>query len=788
MMLDNFPFKSKLSFKPLIQYWENESKNPGSPMGSLGKELMVKLEAYPHFKNIIETPDMIDEHREFIETMMSVLFSPYKNSRDASLAMVPFQFKHIYANPVAEGILGAREIFPTDLRNINLDEIIHNKTLTAYFIILKEIYNYEVNFDFPIIIHKEDEETGLTRCFRLQHNEKFCEVIAENPPALSENDIEELLSNLDDLEAWKEKLPPEAFEFHGFVIITLIDVTEQEVISSLKYDLLENSYNLSTKKFHELEVKLRNYFKIPSLQLGLGGFNPSRDTVANYKEQLWKSLALQQDTEMACCHFSGSIYEKVISERKPMILKSLKSCTDQNLVEERLISNGIKSLLVAPLQYEGELIGVLELGAQVENQFNSFTLHKLKELLPLFAVAMRRSAEEIRNKIQVIIKEQFTNIHPTVEWRFTDEAIKAYKNKGSQQDADFGNIVFHNVYPMYGLSDIRNSSLERNRAIQDDLIHNLNLANDVLQQAHKANHWPILDEYMHRINKKIRKIKPGLVSGDEYNIHEFLHKELNPLFSHINESSHELGKAVEYYQGHIDPSVGMVYNRRKEFEDSLTSINTMISNYMDEVEREAQKIFPHYFEKYKTDGVEYNMYIGQSLVKSRKFHPIYLENFRLWQLMITAEIARQSEKIKSDLPLPLDNTHLILLNSAPISIRFRQDEKKFDVDGAYNIRYEIVKKRIDKAFIKGTNERLTQPGQIAIVYSQSKEAEDYNKYIDYLVSKKYLEKEVEYHELEELQGVKGLKALRVAVKSGQDKEEVNDISKLLKADIRRKIA
>lgn len=787
-MLDNFPFKSKLSFKPLIQYWEEESKNPNSSLSNVGRELLDKLDAYPEFKNIVENPEAVSKHQEIIETMMSVLFSPYKNSSDASLAMVPFQFKHIYANPVAESIIGQKQIFPDQIKNVNLDEIVHNKVLTAYFIILKEVYNYSVNFDFPIIIHKEDEETGLMRCYRMQHNEKFCEVIANNPPDLSGEDIEMLLNRLDDLSIWLEKLPPEHFEFHGFVIISMIDVTEQEVISSLKYDLLENSYNLNTSKFHELEVKLRNYFRIPTLQLGLGGFNPSRDTVANYKGQLWKSLALQEDTEISCSYFSGSIYEQVINERKPMILQTLCPCEDQNLVEERLVNNGIKSLLVAPLQYEGELIGVIELGATEPNQFNSFTLYKLKELLPLFSVAMRRSAEEIRNKIQVIIKEQFTNIHPTVEWRFTDEAIKAYQSKENQQDANFGNIVFHNVYPMYGLSDIRNSSLERNRAIQEDLIHNLNLVNDVLQQAHKINSWPILDEYIHRINKKIRKIKPGLVSGDEYNIHEFLHKELNPLFSHISESSHELGEAVNYYQSHIDPSVGMVYNRRKEFEDSLTSINTMISHYLDEVEREAQKIFPHYFEKYKTDGVEYNMYLGQSLVKTRKFHSIYLENFRLWQLMITAEIARQSESIKQTLPLALDNTHLILLNSAPISIRFRQDEKKFDVDGAYNIRYEIVKKRIDKAFVKGTNERLTQPGQIAIVYSQSKEAEDYHKYIDYLVSKKYLEKEIEHLELEELQGVKGLKAIRVMVKGNQNREEVNDISRLLKADIREKIA
>jgi hypothetical protein len=41
------------------------------------------------------------------------------------------------------------------------------------------------------------------------------------------------------------------------------------------------------------------------------------------------------------------------------------------------------------------------------------------------------------------------------------------------------------------------------------------------------------------------------------------------------------------------------------------------------------------------------------------------------------------------------------------------------VDGAYDIRYEIVKKRIDKALIKGTNERATQPGKIVIVYSQA---------------------------------------------------------------------
>jgi hypothetical protein len=65
--------------------------------------------------------------------------------------------------------------------------------------------------------------------------------------------------------------------------------------------------------------------------------------------------------------------------------------------------------------------------------------------------------------------------------------------------------------------------------------------------------------------------------------------------------------------------------------------------------------------------------------------------------------------------------------------------------------------------IKQTNERLTQPGKIAIVYTQIKEAAEYMEYIEFLQNLKLLKPGVENLELEELQGVVGLKALRVEV-------------------------
>jgi len=85
-----------------------------------------------------------------------------------------------------------------------------------------------------------------------------------------------------------------------------------------------------------------------------------------------------------------------------------------------------------------------------------------------------------------------------------------------------------------------------------------------------------------------------------------------------------------------------------------------------------------------------------------------------------------------------------------------------------NSRYEIIKKRIDKVRIKGTKERLTQPGKIAIVYSLPKEAAEYEEYIEFLQTRQLLKTGIEKLELEELQGVIGLKALRVEINYNAD--------------------
>jgi hypothetical protein len=189
-------------------------------------------------------------------------------------------------------------------------------------------------------------------------------------------------------------------------------------------------------------------------------------------------------------------------------------------------------------------------------------------------------------------------------------------------------------------------------------------------------------------------------------------------------------------------------------------------------------MFPHYFERFVTDGVDFNIYIGKSITPQRDFDNFYLKNLKMWQISTLAKAARLSKQLESRTAKPLQTTQLILAHGQPISISFRTAERKFDVDGAYNIRYEIIKKRIDKVHIKDTNERLTQPGKLAIVYTQANEAAEYLEYIEYLQSQQLLTGEIENFELEDLQGVSGLKAIRVSINLEDKMEEKKESRKL----------
>ena len=110
--------------------------------------------------------------------------------------------------------------------------------------------------------------------------------------------------------------------------------------------------------------------------------------------------------------------------------------------------------------------------------------------------------------------------------------------------AKLDEIIFEDVYPLFGQSDIKGSSDARNNAIQEDLTTQLTLAINVLIYACEKESLPIYNELKFRVSTFLNDIKKGLNAGDEINILDFLKREIYPIFNHIKEINEELKNKV----------------------------------------------------------------------------------------------------------------------------------------------------------------------------------------------------------------------------------------------------
>ena len=549
-----------------------------------------------------------------------------------------------------------------------------------------------------------------------------------------------------------------------------------EALNNIKTCLLQLEEFDDVETFSKLQEEIRNLIGQPGISIGITPFFYINNRLVFSAVHSVNSIFLKNLEEERKLEASEGLKNFFEENDKSLVIPEI---TDDILQKYSFIKHlqeqGWKGIIFCPLRNYNKLMGVLEIVSEEPGMATDEVVNKIDVALPLFELALNRSWASLDARLDKIIKEQFTAIQPSVDWRFTEAAYNFLLRKEEDEDAKMETILFDNVYPLYGAIDIRNSSTERNKAIQMDMLEQLDMASAILKKAQKETDFPLLGEIKFKIKKYRHSVANIILSDDEIAINQFLKQEVVDLFNQLKTIAPSVEEDIAKYFTAITSVVDMVYHHRKEFDESITLINKAIAKFIDSEQEAAQKMYPHYFERFVTDGVDFNIYIGQSIAPGIPFTDFYLRNLKIWQLSTLAKAAQLSNEIIKDIAVPLQTTQLLLAHNYPISISFRPAERKFDVDGAYNIRYEIIKKRIDKVHIKDTDERLTQPDKLAIVYTLPKEGEEYMEYIEYLMAKGLLKGEVEQLELEELQGVAGLKAFRVPINVNVDKKAASEL-------------
>jgi hypothetical protein len=629
------------------------------------------------------------------------------------------------------------------------------------------------------------------RYYKILYNADFTEITPnKNAPKITQEDYEMLLDNFENIDLWKEKFPPNSYTFRGFVISNIFDVTDDQSISNIKSSLIGEDKRQDEGFMESFYEIFQSLLGLKDIKVGFSIYNKQEDFFERVYGVGMNSFLLDDLETSKCsdvlCSWS---YKRLLEEKKYFSVSDVDRLYEKSKGKvphiKSLFNQGLKSAIFAPIANEDGLMGILEIVSNESLVLNSINANKLEDVMPFIVSAVERSKNDEENLIEAIIQKECTSIHPSVHWRFEKEAKKFIKDQLNGIEPSFNKIGFDNIYPLYGQIDIKGSSEARNLATRQDLKIQLNAAKLILDKAYKLESLPIYEQFIFQIKEYLLGLENHFQVDSEQQITSFFKDDVNSVFQHLKDAN-LLKPEIEEYYNRIDNKLDVLYQHRKHYDDTIATINKEMAYLLDNKQVEAQAMYPHYFERFKTDGVEHNMYIGESITKEESFNPIYLYNLRLWQLQVMCEMENAYYLMRSDFPISLDVASMILVFNQPLSISFRMDEKQFDVDGTYNARYEIVKKRVDKAYIKGTKERVTQKGKISIVYSQKQDEIEYLRYIKFLQSKKCVDTDVEIVELQDLQAVTGLKAIRVSVlyhKNEDDKAfyTYDDLMKEIKA-------
>lgn len=765
---DGLAFDSQISFRPFINYLKNKSSGSTDTRARFYNYLVERFEAEPELMAPVNDSSVLNEHAELLELLGTSLFpvvtEPEKNI--FSLA-VPYQFSVFNDSGSFRKLFVEDEehfLLPVNATKEYLKQV-HSSLI--YDHILEKFYGVRLNANTDLIYTVSDKDSGMKRYYKLRYDRRFIDLRlkGELPPiqdcAVCLNTFRIL-----DLEHQLKKMPLDLFAAEGFGVWVAEDVTVQESLDEIKQILLREG-NCDIGVINDLKASIHAMVGLNEVQIGLSPFVKLNgefvlDEACSIHGLMGKNWKSADDKSNQLFRY----FLEFLSERpEPMPISVLDDqLTQMAPFLRELWEEGTRSYLIYPVQNNDGFLGLLELASPVPNQLNLDVMSKLEPAMPLISLAFLKNRDTFNQRIERLIKEKFTALQPSVEWKF---AKVAWEHMHSQHSNDAStisqNVIFENVHPLYGSVDIRNSSMERMSTIQKDIKAHLDLVNEVMDKLQARVKLPLLEGLKFKIHNFREAIDKNMQAEDEIRINEFFDHELNPVLQHLQKGNTAAKEIITNYFALAEDGKSYLYRYRNEFESSLAAINEAVLEYLEKEEDELQQSYPHYFEKYRTDGVEYNIYIGQSIAPNNPFDLLYLKNIRLWQLKSMAEIACITHLLIPSLPVPLQTTQLLLIHSQPISISFRRDERRFDVEGSYNIRYEIMKKRLDKVRIKDTRERLTQPGKIAMVYSNPKEAQEYQEYIQFLQSKKILNPGIEMLDLEELQGVSGLKALRVEI-------------------------
>ena len=638
-------------------------------------------------------------------------------------------------------------------------------SLLVYQLIFERLYGFSNGMSNRLVYAVGDGPDALTRYYAVKIDNTFVEVTAKGSlPPINYEALKGKRPNEVTEADLAQVVPLDQFHIKGFSMISLGDITHEYVLEELMRISLrggEHSYEAQQK---DIESNLRLLAGMGNLHTWVAPFLKLNDRPLIRPDlfgngDLYKVMVAEVGEKQLLDYLSNPYLATFQIHAAPPGIPSPFDAVAKAMA--------FGSLAIIPLFHNGETVGLLGLYTKNEARITANALAHLRPAIPVLAQFVNDIGLDFKARLDTVILDRFTALQPAVQWKFNEAAwayLSASESPGATpalEDNLSGSIRFERVYPMYGAVDIRNSTLKRNEALVADLNWQLDLLHDTLLQ---IDHHHAVPRYLIQRTEELKKrLARKQVDYVQTALPAFLDDEVKVAMHVLKAAGGSLVPLIRGYEQQVGDSGEHLSRHKRAFESAINEVNRTINGHLDRFNRRIQEIYPSYFEKFRTDGVEFDCYVGQSISPHIPFRRKFLRQLKGLQLEVMVQVAKDTHAVARRSAAALETTQLIFVNNGEIDISFREDERRFDVEGDYNIRYHVIKKRIDKAVVKGSRERITQPGKITLVYLYQEALYDYMDHIGDMQRRGILAEEIEYLELEPLQGVTGLHALRIAV-------------------------
>ncbi|MCP5061740.1 MAG: GAF domain-containing protein, partial [Ignavibacteriae bacterium] len=215
------PFTLKVSFNKLINHYEELAKSDDEFVVAKAKRILKVQEPFPELRDGFTDLSLLDTYKNEIRFILQDSFSEILTLNEIKTATVPFHNLIFNSSERFKSIIKtAGKDFELTIQNMPEDDIY----IIASTIILQFCYGYNLNFKRPFYYEIPDEN-GIMRYYKILYNADFMEIIpTESAIKITQEDVDELLDNFENIELWKEKFPPNSYLFKGFVISNIFDV------------------------------------------------------------------------------------------------------------------------------------------------------------------------------------------------------------------------------------------------------------------------------------------------------------------------------------------------------------------------------------------------------------------------------------------------------------------------------------------------------------------------------------------------------------------------------------